>query len=93
MKMQDTVMNQPRDKKLTPIELAEALYEGTPHLSNLAETLARQHGQKCEALSFFALMSDREQIFWLDIANQIIEHSRHWGKGPTWIENLTKEAK
>lgn len=58
-------------------ELAEALYEGSPKLSNLAETLAREHGQ-AQALSFYGSMGADVQNSWRSIAAQIIEHSRHW---------------
>lgn len=64
-------------KKLSVDQLAEALYEGTPHLENLAEKLARQHGS-AEALSFYGLMGDDVQNFWKLIAIQIIEHSMEW---------------
>ncbi len=63
--------------KLSLEELACALYEGTPHIQNLAEKLARQHG-KAEALSFYDMMGDDIQNFWKSIAKQIIEHSKHW---------------
>jgi hypothetical protein len=63
--------------KLTEEELACALYEGMPHLQNLAEKLARQHG-KAGALSFYGLMGSGVQAFWRSIARQMIEHSKHW---------------
>lgn len=63
--------------KLSIDQLAEALYEGTPHLQNLAEKLARQHG-KAGALSFYHLMGDDVQNFWRGIARQIVEHSAEW---------------
>jgi hypothetical protein len=72
-----SVMNQPTDKKLTIDELAEALYEGTPHLQNLAEKLARQHGQ-AEALSFYSMMGGEVQNFWRGIAKQMIDHAKEW---------------
>lgn len=65
------------DTKLTVSQLAEALYEGTPHLQNLAEKLARQHG-KAGALSFFSMMGDDVQNFWRGIAKQIIDHAAEW---------------
>lgn len=65
------------DAELTISQLAEALYEGTPHLQNLAEKLARQHG-KAGALSFFGLMGDDVQNFWRGIAKQIIDHAAEW---------------
>ncbi len=71
------VMFQPKDKKLTVNELAEALYEGTPHLQNLAEKLARQHG-KAGALSFYSMMGEEIQNFWRSIAKQLIDHAREW---------------
>ena len=72
-----TVMTKGRDEKLSVRELAEALYEGTHHLQNLAEKLARQHG-KAEALSFFGMMGDDVQNFWMGIAKQIIDHAKEW---------------
>ena len=59
--------------------LARDLYEGLPSLSNLAEKMAREHGQ-ASALSFFELMGENIQFFWRDIARQIIEHSKEWQK-------------
>lgn len=66
--------------KLTVSELACALYEGTPHLSNLAENMARKYGKGCEALSFFDMMGEDVQNFWKGIAKQIIDHSKEWEK-------------
>lgn len=43
-----SVLSEPHDKKLSVEELAEALYEGTPHLQNLAEKLVRQHSKGCK---------------------------------------------
>lgn len=63
--------------KLTVDQLAEALYEGTPHLQNLAEKLARQHGT-AGALSFYALMGGDVQNFWRGIARQLIDHAAEW---------------
>jgi len=73
----DTVMVVPRDSKLKPIQLAEALYEGLPHLQNLAETLARQHG-KAGALTFFPMMGEEVQNFYLIIAQILIDHASEW---------------
>lgn len=67
------------DEKLTVKELACSLYEGTPHLQNLAEKLARQHGE-AEALSFFGMMGEDIQNFWMGIAQQLIDHSKEWKK-------------
>ena len=64
-------------EKLTLDQLAEALYEGTPHLQNLAEKLAREHGQ-AGALSFYGLMGDDVQNFWRGIAKQLIDHASEW---------------
>lgn len=78
MNMDDSVLAvKDRRAKLTISQLAEALYEGTPHLQNLAETLARQHG-KAGALSFFALMGDDVRNFWRGIAKQIVDHASEW---------------
>ena len=64
-------------EKLDVAELACALYEGTPHVQNLAETLARNYG-KADALSFFDLMGEDVQNFWMGIASQLIEHAKQW---------------
>lgn len=66
-----------RDAKLTISQLAEALYEGTPHLQNLAEKLARQHGE-AGALTFYGMMGDDVQNFWRGIAKQLIDHAKEW---------------
>ena len=65
------------EAKLTVDQLAEALYEGTPHLSNLAEKLARQHGN-AGALTFYGLMGDDVRNFWRGIAKQLIDHAAQW---------------
>lgn len=65
------------EAKLTIDQLAEALYEGTPHLANLAEKLARQHG-KASALTFYGMMSDEVRNFWRGIAKQLIDHAAQW---------------
>lgn len=65
------------DDKLTVDQLAEALYEGSPHLQNLAEKLARQHG-KASALSFYSLMGPTIRNFWRGIAQQLIDHAKEW---------------
>lgn len=75
-----TVMHvQDRKAKLTVKHLAEAIYEGTPHVQNLAEKLARQHG-KAEALTFFNMMGDDIQNFYMNIAQQLIDHAKEWEK-------------
>ena len=63
--------------EFTTDSLANALYEGTPDLSNLAENCARQFG-KSGALSWYGMMGEDVQFFWKDIARQIIEHSKEW---------------
>lgn len=73
-----SVMREPRDKKLSVMELAEALYEGTPHLQNLAEKLARQHGTGCQALTFFGMMDEDVHNFYMHIAQQLIDHAKEW---------------
>lgn len=75
-KPEGLMLRKPGDK-LTVDELAEALYEGTPHLRNLAETLARQHG-KADALSFYTFMGPSVQGFWKRIAQQLIDHAKEW---------------
>jgi hypothetical protein len=64
-------------RPLTVEELAEALYEGSPEVANLAEECARKYGT-AGALSFYHMMGDDVQNFWRGIASQIIEHSREW---------------
>jgi len=64
--------------KLSISQLAEALYEGSPHLQNLAEKLARQHGE-AEALCFFQMQDEDVKAFWCDIAQQLINHAKEWG--------------
>lgn len=76
--MHQTVMNQPKDKKLSVKELAEAMYEGTQHVQNLAEKLARQHGDGCQALTYFNMMGEDIQNFWMGIAQQLIDHAKEW---------------
>ena len=71
------LMKSPHDTSFTRESLAIALYEGTPHLSNLAEKMARQFG-KAEAIPFYSMTSQEIRNFWLSIADQIIEHSRHY---------------
>jgi hypothetical protein len=65
------------DDKLSIAELACALYEGMPHVQNLAEKTARNYGN-AGALSFFDLMGPDVQNFWMGIAKQIIDHSKEW---------------
>ena len=75
--MKDTLRElakKPTDAKLTTQELACALYEGTQHVQNLAEKLARTHG-KAEALPFYDMASADVQEFWQNIAGQLIDHA------------------
>lgn len=65
--------------KLTVGELACAMYEGSPHVQNLAEVTARNYS-KAEALTFFDMMGPDVQNFWKGIAHQIIEHSKEYEK-------------
>jgi hypothetical protein len=71
------LMIEDHNAKLTVSQLAEALYEGTPHLQNLAEKLARQHGS-AGALTFYGMMGDDVQNFWRGIAKQMIDHATEW---------------
>ena len=57
--------------------LANAMYEGSPCVQNLAEKLARQHG-KAGALSFYGMMGEDVQNFWRGIAKQLIDHAKEW---------------
>lgn len=67
-------MAQPLDAKLTVRQLAEVMYEGTQHVENLAEKLARQHGN-VKALTFFNMMPEYVQNFWISIAQKLIDFS------------------
>lgn len=73
------IIQLPKDtkEKLTVKQLAMAMYEGYPHVQNLAEKLARQHGQ-AQALTFFGMMGPDVQNFWMGIAQQLIDHAKHW---------------
>ena len=75
----NSLMLKTTNEKLTRDELACALYEGTQHLQNLAEKLARQHGDGTEALTFYDMMWPEVQNFWKLIADQLIEHASAWG--------------
>ena len=78
MALKDSVLTiQDFNAKLTVGQLAEALYEGTPHLQNLAEKLARHHS-KAGALTFYGMMGNDVQNFWRGIAKQIIDHASQW---------------
>lgn len=93
MKMEDTfalLMTKKPGEKLNLDELACALYEGTGHLSNLAETLARHHG-KAGALSFYGLMGKDVQNFWRGIARQLIDHAKEWKENEGSGCNLSSE--
>jgi len=68
-----------KDQQLTVKQLAEALYEGTSHVSNLAEKLARQHGN-ADSLTFFNMMGEDVQNFYMGIAQQLIDHAKCWNK-------------
>lgn len=87
----ESVMFRPKSAKLTIDQLAEALYEGSPHLSNLAETLARQHSTGCLSFSFYSLMGEDVQNFWRGIAKQLINHSKEWRANQGCICILSEE--
>jgi hypothetical protein len=38
-----------------------------------------QHGE-AEALTFFGMMGEDVQNFWMHIAQQMIDHAKHWKK-------------
>ena len=67
----------PKTDKLTVGELACAIYEGMPHVQNLAEKMARQHG-KAGALTWFDMMGEDVQNFFLHIAQQLIDFGAGW---------------
>lgn len=88
----ESVMKIPVDQKLTVKQLAEALYEGTPHLQNLAETMARQHGQ-VGGLTWFAMMPEDVQNYFFHIAQQLIDFGKGWTKNEHSATVLTPEFK
>lgn len=73
----ESLSKKKHDEILTIEELACALYEGFPHLQNLAEKLARQHSG-AGALTFFDMNYPEVKNFWMNIAQQIIDHSKGW---------------
>ncbi len=77
MNNNSVMMISDHNAKLTTDQLAEALYEGMPHLQNLAEKLARHHGQ-ASALTFYGMMGDDVQNFWRGMAQQMIDHASEW---------------
>lgn len=82
------LMAKPHDAKLSTEELACALYEGTPHLQNMAEKLARQHG-KAGALSFYDLMGDDVQNLYRQVAGMLIAHASEWEENAGSACNLS----
>ncbi len=79
MKESFSLFTKKADQQLSPFELAMALYEGTPHLQNLAEKLAQQHGE-AQCICPFVLAGEEIQNFWMGIAQQLIDHSKEWMK-------------
>ncbi len=73
------LMEKKIDDVLTIDELACSLYEGTQHLHNLAEKLARQHG-KADALTFYDMTSSDVRNFYRSIAKMMIDHASEWEK-------------
>lgn len=63
-----SVFDQPRDKKLTVEELAEALYEGSPHLEFLMHNLAKQYGDPEGVLPPWYGQSQTAKDFWRSVA-------------------------
>lgn len=80
--------------KLTVDQLAEALYEGTPHLQNLAEKLARHHS-KAGALTFYGFMGGDVQNFWRTIAKMMIDHAAEWepNEGSSCVLSMDERAR
>lgn len=73
----ESLTKKKHDEKLSVQELACSLYEGTPHLQNLAEKLARQHSG-AGALTFFDMNYPEVKNFYMCIAQQLIDHARGW---------------
>ena len=67
----------PQTGELTVGELACAIYEGMPHVQNLAEKMARQHG-KADALTWFDMMGEDVQNYFFHIAQQLIDFGKGW---------------
>lgn len=76
--------------KLTVGELACAMYEGMPHVQNMAEKLACQHSG-ARALTFFDMNYPEVKNFWMNIAQQIIDHSKGWKPNQSGGCELTPE--
>ena len=75
--IEDSVMTKKHTDKLNTKELAEALYEGTPHLQNLAEKLAR-HYSGAGALCFYSQQYPEVKKFYEKIAQMLIDHACGW---------------
>jgi hypothetical protein len=77
--------------KLTVGELACAIYEGMPHVQNLAEKLARQHSG-AGALTWFDMNYPEVKNFYVHIAQQLIDHAQGWKPNQSGGCELTDEG-
>src|SRR4051812_24615712 len=73
------------DAKLTVTELAQALYDGYPHLQNLAEKLTRHHS-RAGMVAPFEMRDALTHNFWCAIATQLIDHASNCNPGPSLDE-------
>lgn len=69
-----TVFDRDKGEKLTVEELAEALYEGSPHLEYLMHVLAKQYGKSETGLPPYHAQNEISRDFWRGIALAIIKH-------------------
>ena len=70
-----SVFDVPKETKLTIEELAEALYEGTPHLEFLMHKMARQYTDPGTVLPPWCAQNDNCKDFWRLIAVNIQEYA------------------
>lgn len=69
-----SVFDKPRDAKLTIEELAEALYEGSPHLEFLAHKLCRDYRDPKAILPPWYAQAEHEKDFWRHTTLMIVKH-------------------
>lgn len=64
----ESVFDRPKEEKLSVEHLAEALYEGSPHLEFLMHKLARQYGEPGAILPHWLAQSEECKDFWRSVA-------------------------
>lgn len=71
----DSVFDRPRDAKLSVEELAEALYEGAPHLEFLMHNLARQYGDPKGMLPPWYAQNDQCKDLFRSVAILLVKYA------------------